>query len=165
MNNEIKQVSLDEMFPLMKEQLNSGGTVVFKPKGTSMLPLIRQGIDSVVLTKNTDKLKKYDIPLYRRKDNSFILHRIVRVCKDGSYTMCGDNQTVFETGIYDSDIIGVVIGVYRKDKLVLIKSLRFWLYSRLLVPIKRLWRKSFLRRAIGWGLCKCKLIKQKILSL
>lgn len=158
MNNEIKQVTLDDMFPLMKEQLQSGGTVVFKPKGTSMLPLIRQGIDSVALIKNTGKLKKHDIPLYRRKDDSFILHRIVKVCSDGSYTMCGDNQFVFEIGICDSDIIGVVTGVYRENTLIPVKSLRFWIYSRY-VPIRRWWRKSFIRRAMRWGLRKCRIIK------
>ncbi len=158
MNKEVKQVTLDEMFPLMAEQLKGGGTVVFKPKGISMLPLIRQGIDSVLLAPVKGKLKKYDIPLYRREDKSFILHRIVKVCPDGTYTMCGDNQTILEYGITDENIIGVVEGVYRKEKFISVKSLRFWLYSRF-IPLRRMWRKSIFRRAIYWGLYKCKIKK------
>lgn len=158
MNNEVKQVTLNEMFPLMEEQLKCGGTVVFKPKGTSMLPLIRQGIDSVSLSPTHGKLKKHDIPLYRRADKSFILHRVVKVCSDGTYAMCGDNQVDFEYGISDENIIGVVAGVYRDKKFIPIKSLRLWLYSRTLF-IRRAWRKSFFKRAIMWGLRKCKIIK------
>ncbi len=158
MNNEIKQVSLDAMLPLMAEQLEKGGSVVFKPKGISMLPLIRQGIDSVLLEKNSKTLKKYDIPLYRRADKSFVLHRIVKVLKDGSYVMCGDNQAVFEYGIKDENILGVVKGVYRGNKFIPVKSFAFWTYSRY-VPLRRAWRTSFTRRALRWGLRKCKIIK------
>ena len=38
-----------------------------------MLPLLVQGRDTVVLTAATEPLEKYDIPLYRRKDGSFVL--------------------------------------------------------------------------------------------
>ncbi len=158
MNNDIKQVTLDDMFPLMEEQLKNGGTVVFKPKGISMLPLIRQGIDSVSLKKTQEPLKKYDIPLYRRDDKSFILHRVVKVNSDGTYTMCGDNQTVFEAGICDEHIIGKVEGIYRRDKFIPVHSLTFWLFSRYAF-LRRAWRKSFFRRAMRWGLRKCRLIK------
>ena len=158
MNNDIRQVSLDEMFPLMEEQLKEGGTVVFKPKGTSMLPLIRQGVDSVSIVKNTAHLKKYDIPLYRRSDGSFILHRILKTFPDGTYAMCGDNQVVFEYGISDENIIGVAQGIYRKDKYIPLSSFRMKIYSRLLF-FKRFWRKSFMRRAIGWGVRKCRITK------
>ncbi len=158
MSKDIKQVSIDDMLPLMEEQLKCGGTVVFKPKGTSMLPLIRQGIDSVAIVKNTTHLKKYDIPLYRREDKSFILHRIVKVHSDETYSMCGDNQVVFETGISDENIIGVACGIYRKDKYIPLSSFRMKLYCRQLF-FKRLWRKSFLRRAVKWGLRKCKRTK------
>ncbi len=158
MNSEIKQVTLDDMFPLMEEQLKNGGTVVFKPKGISMLPLIRQGIDSVSIAPFQGNLKKYDIPLYRRKDKSFILHRVVKVCSDKTYVMCGDNQTVLEYGISDSNIIGIVTGIYRGKKFIPVKSVRFWLYSRF-VPLRRAWRTSFFRRAMRWGLRKCKILK------
>ncbi len=158
MNNEIKQVSLDEMFPLMAEQLKNGGTVVFKPRGISMLPLIRQGVDRVALTKNTAPLKKHDIPLYRRDDGSFILHRIVKIAPDKSYIMCGDNQTILEYGITDANIIGVVNGVYKGDKFYSIDSFKMRFYCFYAI-IRRKYRKTFFRRVLRWGLRKCRIIK------
>ena len=35
----------------------------------------------------------------KRKDGKYILHRVVKVCKDGTYTMRGDNQIYNEKGI------------------------------------------------------------------
>ena len=40
-----EKVTFEQMLPVIIEQLASGGEVRFKPNGTSMLPLIRQGID------------------------------------------------------------------------------------------------------------------------
>lgn len=157
-NDEIKQVALNELFPLMEEQLSCGKTVTFGPKGTSMLPLIRQGVDKVVLKKFEAPLKKYDIPLYRRADGSFILHRVVKVDKDKTYIMSGDNQTALERGVTDDQILGVVSGVYRGDKFISCKSFSYRIYCRALFFIK-LWRKSLLRRVIRGGMRRCKLIK------
>lgn len=90
--------------PIIREKLSMGGRVIIKPKGTSMLPLIRQGIDEVELSPlPSGRLKKYDIPFYKRKNGQFVLHRIVRVKKD-SYVLCGDNQNELEFGITDDMI-------------------------------------------------------------
>ena len=65
--------------PLIKECLAEGKTVKFSPRGTSMMPMIRQGVDSVILSAVPGKLKKFDLPLYQRKNGLFVLHRIVDV--------------------------------------------------------------------------------------
>ena len=115
--NSVNQVSLAEMWPFMEEQINSGKKVRFGPKGTSMLPMIRQGIDSVVLKKAPKTLKKYDLPLFRRKDGQFVLHRVVSIRSDG-YVMCGDNQYSREYGVKKEDILAIVDGFYRGDEYV-----------------------------------------------
>ena len=43
------EYSLEEYMPLIKEVVESGGEFRLFPRGTSMLPLIRQGRDSVAL--------------------------------------------------------------------------------------------------------------------
>ncbi len=101
-----QSVGLKELWPVMEEQLNSGKKVKFIPEGISMLPMLRPGVDAVVLKKQTGKLKKYDLPLYRRKNGQFVLHRVVGVRKN-SYIMCGDNQYVLENGIDDTNILAV----------------------------------------------------------
>lgn len=103
-----KLVSLEDMTPVMLEIMEAGGEAAFAPSGISMLPMLHHRTDKVVLVKPEFPLKKYDLPLYRRDDGRFILHRVVEVKKDGTYVMCGDNLWVRETGIRDDNIIGVV---------------------------------------------------------
>ena len=95
--------------PIIREKLENGATVTIQPKGTSMLPLIRQGQDEVILKKPSGRLNKYDIPFYKRESGQFVLHRIVKKRKN-DYVMCGDNQFVFEYGITDENIIAVAKG-------------------------------------------------------
>ena len=59
---------LDDLMPLIRERLDAGQRVKFSPRGVSMLPMLRQGIDTVTLSPLPEKLKKYDLPLYRRTD-------------------------------------------------------------------------------------------------
>ena len=74
---------LDELMPLISERLSAGGSVRFSPHGTSMLPMLKDGRDQVVLSPLPDKLKKYDLPLYRRENGQYVLHRIVKVVPEG----------------------------------------------------------------------------------
>lgn len=109
-----KNISLDLAMPLMREQLATGGTVEFSPRGVSMLPMLRQGKDTVTLSAVSGRLKKYDLPLYVRDDGHYVLHRIVSAGED--YTCIGDNQFVFEKGVRQDQIIGVVTSFSRNGK-------------------------------------------------
>ncbi len=102
-----KVVSMDEIIPLIEQKLNEDGKVVFTPKGTSMLPTIEEGVDSVSLVKPDFPLAKYSIVLYKRDSGEFILHRIIGRSK-GCYTMRGDNQYVEEKGVREDQIVGAV---------------------------------------------------------
>lgn len=102
-----KVISMDEMIPLIEEKLKEDGKVVFTPKGTSMLPTIVGDVDTVTLVKPKYPLEKYSIPLYRRNDGNYVLHRVIEI-KNGLYTMRGDNQYAFEKGIREDQIVGVV---------------------------------------------------------
>ena len=110
------EFKLDEYITLIKEVTESGGEFRLYPKGTSMLPLLRQGIDSVGLVESTVRLKKRDIVLYKRKNGQFVLHRILKVNNDGSLFLCGDNQTEIEKDIYPCDVLALVSCVYRGEK-------------------------------------------------
>ena len=123
-----KEVAIDDVIDIMIEKLNSGGTVTFTPKGKSMLPMLRDGEDVVVLSKPNGKLHLFDIPLYRRSNGAYVLHRIVNFDADGNYVLCGDNQFALEHGIKDSDIIGVVTAFYRKGKAYSVTSFSYRLY-------------------------------------
>ena len=44
-----KIVQIEDIVPIIEEQLKSGGKVSFTPRGTSMLPLFRDNVDTVIL--------------------------------------------------------------------------------------------------------------------
>lgn len=119
--------NLETMLPLIEECLENGQNVKFSPRGISMLPMIRQGKDSVSLSKPPEKLKKFDIPLYRRKDGNFVLHRVVKVGK--TYTCIGDNQFVFEKGIEHNQVIALCTAITRNGKTESVYSLKWRLYA------------------------------------
>ena len=135
--DEIVNVQLDELWPVMAEQISAGGSVRFGPKGTSMLPMLRQNIDSVILRKADRRLKKYDLPLYRRENGQFVLHRVVGVKKD-SYTMCGDNQCQYEYGIKDEQILAIVEGFYRGDTYISVNDKKYLSYCKKQVAKQRI---------------------------
>lgn len=122
-------VTFNQMYPFICEQLSSGGQVRFKPKGTSMLPTLRQGTDEVVLTAFNGSLKKYDIAFYRRQSGQFVLHRVVKKPCKNTYVMRGDHQFEYEYGITDENIIGVAKGFYRNGKFIKRGSLLFLFFA------------------------------------
>jgi hypothetical protein len=111
-----KKISMEELLPFIEEAFENGKTFTIPITGTSMLPLLVQGRDTVTLKKIDGKLKKGDLPLYRRNDGAFVLHRIIDVLEDGSFIMCGDNQFIKEYGITDGNLIGVVTEINRDGK-------------------------------------------------
>lgn len=132
-----KETTLDAVMDIIIEKLDSGGTVTFTPNGTSMLPMLRDGQDIVVLKKPEGRLHLFDIPLYRRKSGQYVLHRVIDFCRDGSYVLCGDNQFKKEKGIRDDQVIAVVIAFSRKGKVYSSETIRyriyvnFWYYTRI----------------------------------
>lgn len=94
-----------------------------------MLPMLRQGQDSVLLCPAPEKLKKYDIPLYQRQDGQYVLHRIIRAGE--TYTCIGDNQFAPEPGVEREQILAIVTAFTRGDRQVPVTDLRYRLYCRL----------------------------------
>lgn len=97
--------------------LNTKGVLVFTNVGTSMMPLLRQGRDLMVIQKKQPgRCKKLDVVLYkRRSDNHYILHRILKV-REHDYVIAGDNNSFLEYGITDEDILGILTAVVRDGK-------------------------------------------------
>ncbi len=115
--------------PIIREKLENGATVTIQPKGTSMLPLIRQGQDEVILKKPSGRLEKYDIPFYKRASGQFVLHRIVKKRKN-DYVLCGDNQTAYEYGITDDMIIAVVEAIKKDGKIISVSDKKYLKYCK-----------------------------------
>ncbi len=131
-------ISLKEIYPIIKEKIESNGIVRLPITGTSMLPLLVWDRDSVEIVK-CHKPEKCDIIFYRRDDGQFVLHRIVGKDENG-YILCGDNQWVKEYNIQNRHIIGVVSSIIRKNKQFAVTKLSYRIYSKLwvgILPIRR----------------------------
>ena len=107
--------------------LNRDGRLIYSSVGDSMLPMIRQGRDLLVIEKPSGRLKKYDIPLYKRDNGRYVLHRIIKVRVE-DYVICGDNRWNPETGITDRHIIGVLTAVIRNGEERPLKGFCYNLY-------------------------------------
>lgn len=71
--------------------LRTQGKLVYTNTGTSMMPLLRQHRDLLIIAPPpTDRLRLWDVPLYKRDNGQYIMHRVLWVRKD-DYIMCGDN--------------------------------------------------------------------------
>lgn len=146
-----RDVALDTLMPLIRQELAEGRSVRFSPRGISMLPMLRQGLDTVTISPLPGKLKKYDLPLYQRDDGKYILHRIIRVAE--TYTCMGDNQFVEEPGVRHDQMIGLISEFTRGEQTFSVKGLRYRLYCRFWVSTRLpryYWRKckSLLRRLL-----------------
>ena len=123
-------IQLSDYDGLIREVLSSGGEFRLYPHGTSMLPLLRQGRDSVSLGRVDTPIRKNDILFYQRPDGSYVLHRVHLVTPAG-LTLMGDNQTVPEYGVSPDWVIGRVTRIFRDDKEVICDGFGYRLYRML----------------------------------
>ncbi len=120
-------VRLEQLLPVLETVLSDGGEITFTPRGNSMRPMLKGGIDVITLKRFNRPLKKYALPLYRRQSGQFVLHRVIGKNKDG-YIMRGDNQLNKEYGIKDENIIGEVIAFTHNGKQYKVTDFSYKLY-------------------------------------
>lgn len=126
----------------IEEQLALSGEVMVCTSGISMLPMLRNRRDMVVIAEVKRPLERHDVPLYRLDSGKLVLHRILKVT-DGGYIIRGDNL-YFNEFVKDEQIIGVLKAFYRSGKYYdCEKSTVYKLYKvyvRLSYPFRRLWK-------------------------
>ena len=121
-------VFLEEVAVLLKE----GREVSFSPKGSSMLPFIREGRDSVVLRKEP-RVQKGDIVLVRLPGR-YVMHRIIRIEED-RLTLQGDGNLLGTESCTRGDVLGTVKTILRNGKPRQPGDGRFW---TVLKPFRRI---------------------------
>lgn len=117
------------MASTFEEILEHDGVLMYRNVGDSMMPLLREGRDLMIIVRKTDKrLSVMDVPLFKRADGKYVLHRVMWVRKS-DYIICGDNQWYPERGVSDSQILGVMTAVVRDGKRIEMNSLKMRCYS------------------------------------
>ncbi len=112
----------------IEKQLAEQGFYVSTTVGVSMRPMLRNRRDRVIIRPvGEGRLSKWDLPLYKRPDGKYVLHRIIGV-GDGYYIIRGDNTYAKET-VPDEWILGVVTEFYRGDRHVMADDRRYRRYA------------------------------------
>ena len=125
--SKVKKTDIEALMPVVLESIEAGGSVRIKISGFSMYPLVTNWRDSVVLTKATD-VKKGDVPLIRRPDGSYVLHRVVKI-KDGDFGIRGDYEQKIEYPVSAEGVLAVASGFYRNEKLISCDSVGYKVYK------------------------------------
>lgn len=114
----------------IEQCLKQLGFAVVPTKGTSMWPLLTEGKCRVKITAAEGKmLKKGDIVLYRRKDGTLVLHRIMKVEEDG-FRVCGDHQWKLDEKVQEEQILAMAQGFFKNGNYIDEKTWWYRLYKR-----------------------------------
>lgn len=124
----------------IEQMLEVGKTILIKPQGYSMYPVIVPGRDAAIVQKeDASKLKRGDVLLYRREKGILVIHRLYKKNKKGYY-MVGDNQTAVEGPLREEQIKGKMIALVRNGRTIDTDSPLYkipcaiWLFMR---PVRR----------------------------
>uniref|UniRef100_UPI0040575010 S24/S26 family peptidase n=1 Tax=Agathobacter sp. TaxID=2021311 RepID=UPI0040575010 len=149
--NNIQKNRQERMSPLEKE-IASGKPMITITVGDSMKPLLLHRSSRVVIVKADKELKKNDLPMYKRPNGKFVMHRIIKVDEDFYYTR-GDNRAGLEK-VPKEWVQGVVTEIYRKEK-------HFSVDNRWYQCYVTLWNMLYPFR---WFFYKLRSIKVKVLT-
>ena len=114
--------------------------------GNSMTPFLIPGRDTVYLSRLERPVRRGDILLYQRGSGQYVLHRVWKAEKDGSFTMVGDAQVELERGIRAEQIIAIVTRVTRKEKPIAPGDFWWEFFAKVwirMVPLRRLIWKAY----------------------
>ncbi|MBQ7822157.1 MAG: S24/S26 family peptidase [Clostridia bacterium] len=122
---------LADFEPIIREVVGSGGEFTMKTHGTSMLPMLSDGNDSVVLVSVPEKIVRGDVIFYKRENGQFVLHRVVGKRKDG-FVLRGDNQIINEYGVGYDTVIAIVTAYIKNGKRIDVTDEEYKKYVRTL---------------------------------
>lgn len=116
----------------IEQCLKEPGYVIMQTKGTSMWPLFTEGKSRVEIVPCEGKaLRKGDIVLYRKNDDTLVLHRILKAADEESFLVCGDHQWREIERIGKDEILGVAQGFYIKGSFVDDETLWYRVYKKI----------------------------------
>lgn len=108
------------------------GYAVVPIKGTSMMPLLKEGRDRVELKPYChERLKKGDVVLYKKNDGTLVLHRIIKTENGEFFTVLGDHQFNNDERVNNNQIIAVACGFFIKGRYVNEKTRWYRLYKKI----------------------------------
>ncbi len=111
----------------IEEVLQATGKYVGPTVGVSMLPMLKNRRDTIVVLAKAERLKPLDVALYKR-GSAYILHRVLEVTESG-YIIRGDNCYADEI-VPEETVLGVLSEFFRKDKHYLCTDEKYLRYAK-----------------------------------
>lgn len=105
-------VSNEVLIALAEEFLSEGMQVLLPLKGDSMQPFIHPGKDLALLDPKKDAVPG-DVVLARTTSGIYVIHRVVRIEKDGSLVLKGDGNLYATETCTPDGVLGTVVQVQR----------------------------------------------------
>ena len=110
----------------IEQILEEQGVYIGPTVGVSMLPMLKNRRDTIVVKPKTQRLQRLDVALYRR-GNDYVLHRVLAQI-EGGYLIRGDN-CYSDEHIPEGDVFGVLTEFFRKDKHVFCTDKKYLAYA------------------------------------
>ena len=132
------EVSTTGFVRVIRSLLGCGHKVKFRVKGKSMWPALKDGRDQVVLGL-AKEIAKGDLVLAQVQPDQYVLHRVIN--KEGELLiLMGDGNLKATERCMCADVVGKVVVLIRKGRLIRADGLPFQIYSSIwmwLNPFKR----------------------------
>lgn len=140
----------------IEDVLLQSGKYIGPTVGISMLPMLKNRRDTIVVLPKTERLKPLDVALYKRGDD-YVLHRVLELLDDG-YLIRGDNCYSDEY-IKEEQVIGVLSEFFQKNKHFYCTDKKYLAYAQRHV-------KSYpIRRVFVLAIAKVKNAIKKVLKI
>ena len=125
----------------IEDVLREKGVYIGPTVGVSMLPMLKNRRDTIVVKPKTERLKRLDVALYKRGE-AYVLHRVLEAV-DGGYIIRGDNCYADEN-VPEEAVIGVLTEFFRKDKHYYCTDKKYIRYAKRRIRTYKL-RRFYLR--------------------
>lgn len=118
-----RELDTGEYISVLRELVEQGKEVSVPIFGSSMSPFLGNDRDVIFFSRPTTPLARGDMVFYQRADGSFVMHRILKVRREGLYIV-GDAQVPVEGPVPPSCVFARVTKARRKGKLI--EKGNFW---------------------------------------
>ncbi len=120
----MKIVDTREYVSVLRGLTEEGHEVNMLIAGSSMSPFLIHQRDYIYFSKPTSPLRRGDMVFYQRDTGQYVMHRICKANKDGTYDIIGDAQYQIEHGIREDQIFARVNSIVRDGKTI--RPGNFW---------------------------------------
>lgn len=112
-----RMVDTKEYVDVLRGLTEEGKEVSMLVAGSSMNPFLIHYRDTIFFKKPDRALRRGDMVFYQRDSGQYVMHRILRVKKDGLYIV-GDAQTEIEGPVRPDQVFAIITRVKRKGKMI-----------------------------------------------